>query len=141
MADPLDAAKTVPCSPRPAVVLGSVRAVGPRIGVGWATCAPRFITNGGDTASEAVRIRWVGWGAAASSGSGVTWLDTNAGAGLGPVRIMLRAFDLGRCSPHGPQAYRRLEFREPRRVGGPLGPWTLWRGPTTSPLHTICNSY
>ena len=127
--------------PRSGVVLGSVRSYGPYSHVGWGTCAPRYITNGGDMASQASRIHWSRWGGRMALGRGVTWLDTNAGAGLGPVPIELRASVLGRCSPSGPRAYRRLEYRAPKRVGGPLSRWTIWVGDEVGHSKTICNAY
>src|SRR5581483_353181 len=129
-----------PCSSS-SVVLGSVRAIGPRAGVGWGTCAPHFFTNGGDAAGQVARIRWTHWGAPTATGEGVTWLDTNAGAGLGPVKIELRASGIGRCTSRGKAAYRRLQFRAPNRVGGPVGPWRSWDMAGASPRRTICNAY
>jgi len=89
--------------------------------------------------SQATHIRWTSWGRPVATGNGLTWLWTNKGL-VGPVRIALRAVDLGRCG-RGPRAYRRLEYRTPSRVGGPLGRWTVWEGATATPPHTICNSY
>src|SRR5438270_6538271 len=131
-----------PCSSPKAVVLGSVRSIGPRNGVGWGACAPRYTTNGGDMASQASRIHWTGWGHPVAMGRGVTWLDTNSGASLGPVPIQLRASDIGRCSPRGQRAYRRLKYRAPARVGGPLGRWKVWTvAAAATPPPNICDAY
>jgi len=86
---------------------------------GWGTAAPRFLWEGGDLSSEvAHRIRWTNWGHHVTFGIGVHWAATpNGSIYPTPLPIRLRAFSIGRCQPHGPLAYRRLQTRTPDRPG------------------------
>jgi hypothetical protein len=121
------------CAGSPAA-LGSVRPGGPYAQVGWGTCAPAQITNGGDASSSAWNLRWSHWGAAVALAQGTSAVWSLSPTGWG--RITLRASDIGRCAAQGRQTYRRLEYRIPIRKAGPLGRWHLWSG-----LNSVCASY
>jgi hypothetical protein len=112
----------------PTVVLGSSAYAG-RNGAGWGTPHPSEIFNGGDPSGLVTHIHWSGWGGASASGHGLNAIfRPNGGYYDKLVTIDLRAYDKGRCTSHGPLAYRRLSVREPSRPGGPVGPWQAWSG-------------
>ena len=94
---------------------------------GWGTPHPSEIFNGGDPSGLVTHIHWSGWGGASASGHGLNAIfRPNGGYYDKLVTIDLRAYDKGRCTSHGPLAYRRLSVREPSRPGGPVGPWQAW---------------
>ena len=113
------------------VVLGSSAFAGSR-GAGWGKPHPSEIFNGGDPSGLVTNIRWSNWGGRTAKGRGLTSIfRPNGGYYKKLVRIQLRADDKGRCTAHGPMAYRRLSVREPSRPGGPLGAWQSWSGSKT----------
>jgi hypothetical protein len=125
---------TAVASSHSAVVLGSKRLVSPD-GDGFGTAHPADIYNGGDPSGHVTHIRWTDWGPTVATGVGLNAiLQPQGGYYPGLVTIQLRAYDIGRCTAHGPLAYRKLSAREPSRPGGPLGPWSAWGGGHT----TIC---
>ena len=113
------------------VVLGSSAFAGPN-GSGWGTAHPSEIFNGGDPSGLVSHIRWSKWGQSSSTGQGLTAIFKPKG-GYYSTRVpaQLRAYDLGRCTAHGPLAYQRLMVREPSRPGGPFGRWFAWSGAKT----------
>lgn len=109
------------------VVLGSKTFV--PFGKGWGTAQPRFISNGGVPSGVVLRIHWESWGSREAVGRGLTWIyRPHGGYYPRPGAIELRASRIGRCSPSGPRAYRRLRARVPSRPGRPLGRWFTWGG-------------
>ena len=107
------------------VVLGAA-AFAPN-GSGWGTSEPTEIFNGGDPSGLITDVRWSSWGGSVAVGSGRNPIfKPHGGYYRRPVPIELKASGLGRCG--GQQAYTRLSFREPKRPGGPLGPWISWSG-------------
>jgi hypothetical protein len=107
------------------VVLGA-KAFAPN-GSGWGTVEPAEIFNGGDPSGLISEVRWTSWGGATASGAGRNPIfKPHGGYYRKPVAIELKASGLGRCA--GKSAYTRLSVREPRRPGGPLGPWRSWSG-------------
>jgi hypothetical protein len=113
------------------VVLGSSAFAAPD-GAGWGKPHPSEIFNGGDPSGLVTHIQWSSWGGATASGHGLNAIFKPNGGYYGKlVTIELHAYDKGRCTAHGPIAYRRLSVREPARPGGPLGPWESWGGSTT----------
>jgi hypothetical protein len=107
-------------------VLGSHNAV-PDGGTGWGSYRPHLIFNGGDPSGRAFDISWSRWGSPTVYGRGLNYIfKPKGGYYPKPVRIELRATDLGRCAPGGPSAYTHLEARVPVRPGGPLGSWFPW---------------
>jgi hypothetical protein len=126
--------------PKPAAlrqpVLGSAAFI-PRIGVGWGTYKPSEIFNGGDPSGMISGITWTGWGQPEAYGYGKTSIFKPSGGFYpGNVTAELRAFDLGRCTPKGPIAYRLLEVREPSAPGGKFGKWSVW-----DDVKTLCSPY
>lgn len=121
-------------SSRGAVVLGSKRAALPD-GYGFGTSRPGAIFNGGDPSGLVTHIRWTSWGQSVATGRGLNAIFMPQGGYYAQlVAIQLHAYDVGKCTAHGPRAYRKLSAREPSRPGGPLGPWFAWGGRHT----TIC---
>lgn len=107
------------------VVLGA-RAFAPN-GAGWGTAEPTAIFNGGDASGSVTEIHWERWGGPKAIGWGRNpTFKPGGGYYAHPVRIKLRASGLGHCGTR--RAYTRLSFREPKRPGGPLGPWLSWSG-------------
>jgi hypothetical protein len=103
---------------------------------GWGKVAPRNIFNGGDPSGLVKSIKWRKWGGSVAVGVGLATLPRQSGGYYpGLVTVRLRASNLGRCSPRGPLAYRRLAFREPIRPGGRLDIWRPW-----SDTGSICHS-
>jgi len=96
--------------------------------LGWGLCAPKRIDGGGQASLQAWNLRWSGWGRATATATGISgvWSTGEVDGVGGDDRIQLRAMDIGKCSAHGPLAYRRLEIRSPVRIGGPLGRWRNW---------------
>jgi hypothetical protein len=115
----------VPASASAKVVLGAP-AFAPN-GKGWGTEEPAEIFNGGDPSGLIAEVRWASWGGATASGVGRNPIfKPHGGYFRKPVAIQLKASGLGRCA--GKPAYTRLSVREPKRPGGPLGPWRSWSG-------------
>lgn len=115
----------------PTVVLGSSAFAGPA-GAGWGKPHPSEIFNGGDPSGLVRHIQWSSWGAASATGHGLNAIfKPDGGYYRKLVTIELHAYDKGRCTAHGPIAYRRLSVREPARPGGLLGPWETWGGSKT----------
>ena len=107
------------------VVLGA-KAFAPD-GTGWGTSEPAEIFNGGDPSGLITEVHWSSWGGAQANGFGKNPIfKPQGGYYRRPVTIKLRASALGRCA--GKAAYTRLSVREPRKPGGPLGPWRSWSG-------------
>jgi hypothetical protein len=107
------------------VVLGA-KAFAPN-GTGWGTAEPAEIFNGGDPSGLIAEVHWSSWGGATASGVGRNPIfKPHGGYYRKPVAIQLKASGLGRCA--GKPAYSRLSVREPKRPGGPLGPWRSWSG-------------
>lgn len=107
------------------VVLGG-KAFAPN-GKGWGTSEPAEIFNGGDPSGLITDVHWRSWGGAEAIGFGRNPIfKPHGGYYARPVRIKLRASAIGTCG--GRRAYTRLSFREPKRPGGPLGPWLPWSG-------------
>jgi hypothetical protein len=80
-------------------------------------------------------VRWSDWGGAVAHGRGRHPIFRPGGGYFrDAVVALLKATDLGRCE--GRPAYLRLLIKEPRRPGGPLGPWRSWAGP-----QTLCKPY
>jgi hypothetical protein len=101
-------------------------------GTGFGSARPAKIFNGGDPSGLVTHIRWTGWGRSVATGRGLNAIfKPNGGYYAHLVTIVLRASNLGRCTPGGPRAYRRLAVRVPSHPGGRLGPWLLWSGAAT----------
>jgi hypothetical protein len=113
------------CPGRSAVVLGSEP---PHSISNWGKCKPSWFSNGGDADGTVSTIHWVTWGGPVATGRGVNARLTPVGGYYPLAVIYLRAFDLGKCSPSGPRAYRHLYVRQPLRPGGPLSRWHEWNG-------------
>ncbi len=111
------------------VVLGSkyfLSSVGDG-GIGWGTPRPKTIFNGGDPSGYVSKIRWTTWGGKVAIGYGLNpTYKPGGGYYATPVRIELKALDIGLCYKGGPRTYRKLVAREPSRPGGPMGAWFLW---------------
>jgi hypothetical protein len=117
------------------VVLGSASFAGPN-GHGWGSAHPTELYNGGDPSGLVTHIRWGRWGGRTAFGAGRNAIfKPHGGYYRRPVTIRLHAVALGRCTPGGPLAYRRLYVREPVRPGGPLGRWFPWSG-----ARSLCHS-
>lgn len=115
------------------VVLGGV-AYGAPTGAGWGEELPQVIYNGGDPSGLISEVHWSSWGGAVARGHGRNSIfKPHGGYYRHQVMTQLKAKRIGRCE--GRRAYLRLLVREPRRPGGPLGPWRSWSGPKT-----ICHS-
>jgi hypothetical protein len=96
-------------------------------GTGWGTSEPAEIFNGGDPSGLITNVHWSSWGGSAAIGFGRNPIfKPQGGYYQRPVSIKLKASGLGRCA--GQPAYTRLSVREPKRPGGPLGPWLSWSG-------------
>jgi hypothetical protein len=116
------------------VVLGG-EVYGAPSGQGWGTAHPHVIYNGGDASGSITNVHWSSWGGAVARGRGRNPIfKPHGGYYRRPVVALLKAVDIGPCE--GRDAYLRLLIREPRRPGGPLGPWRSWSGP-----QTICEPY
>jgi hypothetical protein len=110
------------------VVLGSLKFTGPN-GTGWGTSEPTTIFNGGDPSGLVKSLHWTGWGGPAAIGHGLNAIFMPGGGYYGKLaNIELIAYDLGRCTPGGPLAYRELIARVPKKPGGPFGTWFYWSG-------------
>jgi hypothetical protein len=98
--------------------------------VGWGDAHPDRLDMGGDPALVITRIRWHGWGSphARGVGRGPAFNYLGGSAYRRPVRVELRADELGRCAASGPRAYRNLRLRMPTRPGAPMGQWFILGG-------------
>lgn len=101
---------------------------------------PPVFSNRVDFYSEVTHIHWRHWGQTIATGWGRTRIPFSTSGGPSgyakhPDPVKLIVYDLGRCTPHGPLAYRRLDVREPNQPGGALGPWQSWSG-----FQTLCHS-
>jgi hypothetical protein len=115
-----------------AIVLGSEKFTVGSDGSGFGTAHPSEIFNGGDPSGRVTKIHWTSWGASVATGSGLNAIfKPHGGYYAQLVTIEMRAYDVGRCTPHGALAYRKLSVRVPSRPGGPLGPWFAWAGAST----------
>jgi hypothetical protein len=116
------------------VVLGGV-VYGAPSGTGWGSIRPKLISNGGDASGTLLHVHWSSWGGAVAHGSARHPIFRPAGGYYRkPVVAELKAIRIGSCE--GRRAYLRLLIREPRKPGGPLGPWVSWSGPKT-----LCEPY
>jgi hypothetical protein len=116
------------------VVLGGAIYGGER-GEGWGTARPHTIFNGGDPSGLISNVHWSSWGGAEAHGRGRHPIfKPGGGYYRHAVAAQLKAKRIGRCE--GRRAYLKLLIREPRRPGGPLGPWHSWSG-----RRTICEPY
>jgi hypothetical protein len=116
------------------VVLGGKIYPGP-YGEGFGSPHPEAISNGGDASGSIAEVHWSSWGGPVAHGRGRhPMFKPHGGYYRKPVVALLKATDLGRCEGHA--AYLRLLIKEPRRPGGPFGPWRSWAGP-----QTICEPY
>jgi hypothetical protein len=98
-------------------------------GMGFGTCRPHLISNGGDPSGIASSITWNSWGTTSAIGFGENAIAMPKGGYYRQlVRIELRATDIGHCPGSTALSYRQLYGREPTRPGGPLGLWFLWGG-------------
>jgi hypothetical protein len=112
------------------VVLGGV-VYGGEHGEGWGTSRPKTIYNGGDPSGLISDVHWSRWGAAVARGHGRNSVfKPHGGYYRHQVTIQLKAKRIGSCE--GRSAYLKLFIREPRKPGGPLGPWRSWSGPRRS---------
>ena len=110
------------------VVLGEHGFVNGR--AGWGSAHPVQIDVGGDPALVIHKIRWRGWGSRHARGIGsASAFNLHGGSWYPrPVRVELRAYELGRCEKSGPRAYRNLRLRMPPRPGAPMGQWFVLGG-------------
>jgi hypothetical protein len=116
------------------VVLGG-KVYGAPTGSGWGAPHPSFISNGGDASGSILGVRWSDWGGEVAHGRGRHPIfRPHGGYYRRPVVALLKGTDLGECEGH--RAYLRLLIKEPRRPGGPFGPWRSWAGP-----QTLCEPY
>ena len=116
------------------VVLGG-KVYGAPNGEGWGTVRPEFIYNGGDASGSITDVHWTSWGGPIAIGFGKhPEFKPRGGYYRRPFPAKLKAMKIGSCEGHS--AYLRLLLREPRRPGGPLGPWRSWSGSST-----ICQPY
>lgn len=99
---------------------------------GFGTYKPAGLFNGGDPNGFIGKIHWQDWSGPTAHGYGLNSIfKPHGGYYAKQVRIYLRPTDLGHCHPGSPLAYLKLFVREPKRPGGPLGPWVSWSGQQT----------
>src|SRR6188472_766733 len=116
------------------IVLGG-EVYGGEYGEGWGVARPHTIYNGGVPSGMISKVHWSSWGGAEARGRGRHPIyKPRGGYYRHPVVAQLKATRIGSCK--GRDAYLKLLIREPRRPGGPLGPWYSWSGP-----QTICEPY
>jgi hypothetical protein len=117
-------------------VLGSTSFSAVPDAIGWGSYRPIEIFNGGDPSGMIRSIVWTDWGEQQSYGYGLGNVFRPLGRGyFKPLRVELRASDLGRCRPGGPLTYRHLDVREPTRPGSSFAAWFVW-----SDAKTLCKS-
>jgi hypothetical protein len=125
-------ATAVEASSRAAIVLGSAKFTVGGDGEGFGTAHPSEIFNGGDPSGRVTNIDWTSWGGHVATGHGLNAIFRPQGGYYSQlVTIQMRAYDVGRCTAHGPLAYRKLSVRVPSRPGGRLGSWVAWAGDPT----------
>jgi hypothetical protein len=116
------------------VVLGG-EIYGGDYGEGWGTVRPHTIYNGGVPSGLIRNVHWSSWGGEVARGRGRHAIyKPHGGYYRHAVVARLKAVRIGSCERRN--AYLKLLVREPRRPGGPLGPWYSWSGP-----QTICEPY
>ncbi len=116
------------------VVLGGIVYGAPN-GEGWGGERPGTIFNGGDPSGLISEVEWEAWGGPVARGHGLNSIfKPHGGYYRHQVTILLKATDLGRCE--GKAAYLKLFVREPKKPGGPPGPWVSWSG-----HRTLCQAY
>ena len=110
------------------VVLGSKRFA--PYGHGFGKARPKSFYNGGVPSGYVHRIHWKHWGSRSARGRGITHIyRPNGGYYRKQGRIKLHAFGVGRCSKHGPRAYRHLRVSVVKRPGGHrYSRWLNWSG-------------
>ena len=98
--------------------------------VGWGDAHPVQIDVGGDPALVIHKIHWRGWGSEHAQGVGSAVAFNLDGGSFypKPVRVELRAYEIGRCEKSGPRAYQNLRMRMPPRPGAPMGQWFILGG-------------
>lgn len=104
-------------------------------GKGWGTYRPSGVFNGGDPSGGVGHITWKHWGSPLAKGHGLTsGFKPGGGYYAKPVKIVLHASRLGRCSAGGPRAYTQLHVKVQKRPGGShYTKWFSWAG-----LKSIC---
>lgn len=104
-------------------------------GIGWGTAHPKEIFNGGDPSGDVWSVRWSHWGAATATGHGLgNGFKPQGGYYARPVKTVFKASGLGRCTGHGPRAYRTLWFKQQVKPGSArYTKWYWWSG-----LRSIC---
>jgi hypothetical protein len=118
-------------------VMGVKHTFGPD-STGWGQVRPAHLFNGGDPSGDISKIHWSSWGGKVAAGLGKNAIFKPGGGYYPkPVKIQLRASDLGRCTPGGRLTYRRLHTREPSKPGGPYGKWYVW----TSYHRNLCKHF
>ena len=117
------------------IVLGG-EIYGGEYGIGWGTERPHMLSNGGASPSGSItNVRWSSWGGPVAVGRGRHPIyKPRGGYYRHAVVAQLKAVQIGTCE--GRDAYLKLLIREPRRPGGPVGPWRSWAGP-----QTLCEPY
>lgn len=116
------------------IVLGG-EVYGGDYGEGWGTQRPHTVYNGGVPSGLISNVHWSSWGGPVAHGRGRHPIyKPRGGYYRHAVVAQLKATRIGPCE--GRDAYLKLLIREPRRPGGPLGPWHSWSGP-----QTICEPY
>ncbi|HEU4737688.1 MAG TPA: hypothetical protein VFS54_01260 [Solirubrobacterales bacterium] len=116
------------------IVLGG-EVYGGEYGEGWGVARPHTIYNGGVPSGLISKVHWSSWGGAEARGRGRHPIyKPRGGYYRHPVVAQLKVTRIGSCE--GRDAYLKLLIREPKRPGGPLGPWYSWSGP-----QTICEPY
>jgi hypothetical protein len=105
---------------------------------GWGRVRPNHLYNASDGSGDITLITWSSWGGATARGIGRNSIfKPTGGYYRQPVRIQLRATDLGPCGPSGQPGYHHLYTREPSRPGGRYGKWRIW----TSYHRDLCTKF
>jgi hypothetical protein len=104
-------------------------------GAGWGTAHPTKIFNGGDPSGLVGSINWTDWTHSTAIGHGLTSaFKPGGGFYKKPVKIILKATDLGHCTAQGPHAYTQLRAKEQKKPGSShYTKWFRWAG-----LKSIC---
>jgi hypothetical protein len=124
-------------APSPVPVLGIPHSFGAH-SQGWGHARPNHLFDAGDGSGDITLISWSSWGGATARGIGRNSIfKPTGGYYRQPVRIQLRATDLGPCGPSGQPGYHHLHAREPSRPGGPYGKWFIW----TSYHRDLCTRF
>jgi hypothetical protein len=114
----------VPAASR--VTLGSARFASevPQY-LGGGTVRPKVIGDGNTCEGQASRLKWKRWGPRRATATG-SMCDSSAGctsACAQASEAQAVAYDLGRCTKHGPRVYRRAKARV-RDLD--TGKWSSW---------------